>query len=109
MNYILPIILKHFIVMLVKLIEKGLAYVDDSTAEEMAKQKGSPTTLGVANEYRSRSIEENLTLFAEMREGKYADGERVLRAKIDMEHANMLMRDPLIYRIKHVEHHRTGR
>jgi len=92
----------------VKLIEKGLAYVDDSTAEEMAKQKGTPTTPGVPNEYRERSIEENLRLFQEMREGKYKDGEKALRAKIDMAHTNMLMRDPIIYRIKHVDHHRTG-
>jgi len=92
----------------VKLIEKGLAYVDDSTAEEMAKQKGTPTTPGVANQYRERSIEENLKLFKEMREGKYADGEKALRAKIDMAHDNMLMRDPIIYRIKHIDHHRTG-
>lgn len=92
----------------IKLIEKGLAYVDDSSAEEMAKQKGTPTTKGEANQYRARSIEENLQLFADMRAGKYADGEKVLRAKIDMAHTNMLMRDPLIYRIKHVDHHRTG-
>ncbi len=92
----------------VKLIEKGLAYVDDSTAEEIAKQKGTPTTPGIANEYRERNIDDNLKLFQEMREGKYDDGEKVLRAKIDMAHTNMLMRDPLIYRIKHVAHHRTG-
>ena len=92
----------------VKLIEKGLAYVDDSTAEEMASMKGTPTSPGKNNQYRDRSIEENLKLFKEMREGKYKDGEKALRAKIDMAHDNMLMRDPIIYRIKHVDHHRTG-
>lgn len=92
----------------VKLIEKGLAYVDDSTAEEIAQQKGTPTQAGVRNKYAERSIEENLKLFTEMREGKYKDGEKVLRAKIDMSSSNMLMRDPLIYRIKHAHHHRTG-
>ena len=92
----------------VLLIEKGLAYVDDNTAEEVAAQKGTPTSPGRDSAFRARSIEENLQLFAEMRAGKYADGEKVLRAKIDMAHTNMLMRDPLIYRIKHVAHHRTG-
>lgn len=92
----------------VKLIEKGLAYVDDSTADEIAAQKGTPTEPGTPNEYRSRSVEENLCLFAEMRAGKYQDGEKVLRAKIDLASPNMHMRDPIIYRIKHVEHHRTG-
>ncbi|KAA5533491.1 glutamine--tRNA ligase/YqeY domain fusion protein [Taibaiella lutea] len=92
----------------VKLIEKGFAYVDDSTAEEMAAQKGDINRTGVNSIYRSRSIDENLQLFAEMREGKYPDGAKVLRAKIDMEHPNLLMRDPIIYRIKHAHHHRTG-
>lgn len=92
----------------VKLINKGLAYVDDSTSEEIAEQKGTPTTPGKNNKYRDRSIEENLKLFTEMKEGKYADGTKVLRAKIDMGHVNMLMRDPVIYRIKHAHHHRTG-
>jgi glutaminyl-tRNA synthetase len=92
----------------VKLIEKGLAYVDDSTAEEIAQQKGTPTQPGTRNEYAERSIEENLRLFAEMKEGKYADGEKVLRARIDMASPNMHMRDPLLYRIKHAHHHRTG-
>ncbi len=90
------------------LIKKGLAYVDDSTAEEIAAMKGTPTEPGKDNQYRSRTIEENLTLFTEMKEGKYKDGEKVLRAKIDMAHTNMLMRDPIIYRIKHAHHHRTG-
>lgn len=91
-----------------RLIDKDLAYVDDSSSEDMATQKGTPTKPGVANQYRSRSIEENRQLFADMRAGKYKDGEKVLRAKIDMAHVNMLMRDPVIYRIKHAHHHRTG-
>lgn len=92
----------------INLINKGLAYVDDSTAEEIAAFKGTPTEPGRDNEYRSRSIEESLTLFTAMKAGKYKDGEKVLRAKIDMKHTNMLMRDPIIYRIKHAHHHRTG-
>jgi glutaminyl-tRNA synthetase len=92
----------------VKLIKKGLAYVDDSTSEEIAKQKGTPTTPGVRNQYAERTVEENLQLFADMRAGKYKDGEKVLRAKIDMTSPNMHMRDPIIYRIKHAHHHRTG-
>jgi glutaminyl-tRNA synthetase len=91
-----------------RLIDKDLAYVDDSSSEDMATQKGTPTKPGVANQYRSRSIEENRQLFTDMRAGKYKDGEKVLRAKIDMTHVNMLMRDPVIYRIKHAHHHRTG-
>ncbi|MDA3614500.1 glutamine--tRNA ligase/YqeY domain fusion protein [Polluticaenibacter yanchengensis] len=90
------------------LIKKGLAYVDDSTAEEIAKQKGTPTEPGTGNVYRNRTVEENLELFQNMRDGKYADGEKVLRAKIDLANPNMHMRDPLLYRIKHVPHHRTG-
>lgn len=90
------------------LIKKGLAYVDDSTSEEMAAQKGTPTQPGTNSPYRTRTIEENLTLFADMKAGKYPDGSKVLRAKIDMAHTNMLMRDPVIYRIKHAHHHRTG-
>lgn len=92
----------------VKLILKGLAYVDDSTAEEMAEQKGDIGKPGIENAYRSRSIEENKKLFEEMRAGVYPDGAKVLRAKIDMAHPNLLLRDPIIYRIKHVHHHRTG-
>lgn len=92
----------------VKLIEAGLAYVDDSTAEEIAAQKGTPTEPGTPNQYRSRSVEENLRLFAEMKDGKYPDGAKVLRAKVDLASPNMLMRDPLMYRIKHTHHHRTG-
>jgi glutaminyl-tRNA synthetase len=92
----------------VKLINKGLAYVDDSTSEEIAAQKGTPTVPGTNNTFRNRSIAENLNLFTEMKAGKYPDGSKVLRAKIDMAHLNMLMRDPVIYRIKHAHHHRTG-
>jgi len=92
----------------VNLIKKGLAYVDDSTSEEIAKQKGTPTTPGTRNQYAERSIEENLRLFEEMRNGKYADGQKVLRAKIDIASPNMHLRDPLMYRIKHAHHHRTG-
>jgi glutaminyl-tRNA synthetase len=92
----------------VKLIEQGLAYVDDSSAEAIASLKGTPTTLGTNSAFRSRSIEENLQLFADMKAGKYQDGEKVLRAKIDMAATNMHMRDPIIYRIKHAHHHRTG-
>ncbi len=90
------------------LIEKGLAYVDDSTAEEIAAMKGSTIAPGSDSPYRNRSIEENLQLFGEMRDGKYKDGEKTLRAKIDMAHPNLLLRDPLMYRIKHEHHHRTG-
>ncbi|HEY6975081.1 MAG TPA: glutamine--tRNA ligase/YqeY domain fusion protein [Chitinophagaceae bacterium] len=92
----------------VKLVRKGLAYVDDSTSEEIAEQKGTPTQPGVRNKFADRSVEENLVLLEEMREGKYKDGERVLRAKIDMASPNMHMRDPVMYRIKHAHHHRTG-
>ncbi len=92
----------------VDLIKKSLAYVDDSTAEQIAAQKGTPTSAGTESPYRNRSVDENLTLFKEMRDGIHADGAKVLRAKIDMAHANMHMRDPLMYRIRHVAHHRTG-
>lgn len=92
----------------VKLINNGLAYVDDSSSEEIAEQKGTPTQPGHRNQYAERTVEENLQLFADMRAGKYKDGEKVLRAKIDMESSNMLMRDPILYRIKHAHHHRTG-
>lgn len=91
-----------------KLINKGLAYVDDSTSEEIAAQKGTPTQPGKDSPCRTRSVEENLTLFENMKAGKYKDGEKVLRAKIDMAHTNMHMRDPIMYRIKHAHHHRTG-
>ena len=92
----------------IKLIEKGLAYVDDSTSEAIAQQKGTPTQAGTNSPFRDRSITENLELFKAMRAGQFKDGEKVLRAKIDMAHPNMHMRDPIIYRIKHAHHHRTG-
>ena len=92
----------------VKLINKGKAYVDDSTSEEIATQKGTPTSPGKRNQYADRTIEENQRLFEEMRAGKYKDGEKVLRAKIDMASSIMHLRDPIIYRIKHAHHHRTG-
>ena len=92
----------------VDLIKKGLAYVDDSSAEEISVLKGTPTEPGKDNIYRSRSVDENLQLFEDMRAGKFADGAKVLRAKVDMSSPNMHMRDPLMYRIKHTSHHRTG-
>ncbi|MBK9635250.1 MAG: glutamine--tRNA ligase/YqeY domain fusion protein [Bacteroidetes bacterium] len=91
----------------IKLIEKDLAYVDDSTSEEIANLKGTPTSVGSDSPFRNRAIAENLELFKDMKAGKYPDGSKVLRAKIDMKHHNMLMRDPIIYRIKHAHHHRT--
>lgn len=90
------------------LIQKGLAYVDDQTQEQIRQGRGTITTPGTNSPYRDRSVEENLKLFREMRDGKFADGEKVLRAKIDMAHPNMLFRDPLMYRIIHADHHRTG-
>ena len=92
----------------VTLIEKGLAYVDHGTADEIAALKGTPTEPGTDSPYRSRSIVENLELFSKMKAGEFEDGVCILRAKIDMTSPNMLMRDPIIYRIKHAEHHRTG-
>lgn len=92
----------------IALIKKGLAYVDDSTSEEIAEQKGTPQIPGIANRYRERSVDENLHLFEAMKLGKFGDGEKVLRAKIDMAAANMHLRDPVMYRIKHTPHHRTG-
>ncbi|MDP4827243.1 MAG: glutamine--tRNA ligase/YqeY domain fusion protein, partial [Flavobacteriales bacterium] len=91
-----------------KLISKGLAYVDDQSAEEIAKQKGTPTEAGTNSPFRDRSVEENTDLFERMKNGEFAEGSKVLRAKIDMSHANMHMRDPLMYRIKFAHHHRTG-
>ncbi|MFC5408487.1 glutamine--tRNA ligase/YqeY domain fusion protein [Larkinella bovis] len=91
-----------------KLIRKGLAYVDDSTAEEIAAQKGTPTEPGKESPYRARSVEENLDLFRRMKAGEFPDGAKVLRAKIDMASPNMHFRDPIMYRIKHAHHHRTG-
>ena len=91
-----------------RLISMGLAYVDDSSAEEIAAMKGTPTEPGKDSPYRSRSVEENLTLFARMKNGEFKDGEKVLRARIDMSSPNMHFRDPILYRIKHTAHHRTG-
>ncbi len=90
------------------LIRKDLAFVDDQSQEQIREGRGTVSIPGTESPYRNRSIEENLQLFAEMREGKYADGEKVLRAKVDMAHPNMLMRDPILYRILHTSHHRTG-
>lgn len=92
----------------VRLIKKGKAYVCDLTAEEIREYRGTLTEPGKESPYRNRSVEENLQLFEEMREGKYADGEKVLRAKIDMASPNMNMRDPVIYRVAHMTHHNTG-
>lgn len=91
-----------------QLIQSGKAYVDDQSSEEMAAQKGAPGRPGKNSPHRSRSPEENLELFKKMKAGEFQEGTRVLRAKIDMAHDNMLMRDPLIYRIKYASHHRTG-
>ena len=90
------------------LIKKGKAYVDSQTSEEMAAQKGTPTQPGVDGPYRNRTIDENLQLFEGMKNGDFPEGSHVLRAKIDMASTNMLMRDPLMYRILHRHHHRTG-
>ena len=92
----------------VRLIKKGLAYVDDSSSEEMAALKGTHTVPGKDSIYRNRSTDENLRLFAGMKNGDFEDGSKTLRARIDMSHPNMLMRDPILYRIKHAHHHRTG-
>jgi glutaminyl-tRNA synthetase len=91
-----------------KLIKKDLAYVDDSSSEVIAALKGTPTEPGKDSPNRSRSVEENLDLFQRMKAGEFPDGSKTLRAKIDMAHPNMLMRDPILYRIKHEHHHRTG-
>ncbi|MDR2424774.1 MAG: glutamine--tRNA ligase/YqeY domain fusion protein [Prevotellaceae bacterium] len=91
-----------------ELIVKGLAYVDDQTHEEIRANRGTVTQAGVDSPYRNRSVDENLDLFARMRAGEFADGDKVLRAKIDMAHPNMMMRDPVMYRIIKTNHHRTG-
>ena len=91
-----------------KLIERGLAYVDDETVEEIREHRGTVMEPGTHSRYRNRTIEENLELFRAMRAGDFPDGSRVLRAKIDMSHPNMIMRDPLLYRIRHAHHHRQG-
>lgn len=92
----------------IQLIKDGKAYVDSQSSEDMAIQKGTPTQPGIEGPYRNRSVEENLDLFRRMKAGEFKEGEHVLRAKIDMKDPNMLMRDPLMYRILHKEHHRTG-
>ena len=92
----------------VRLIKEGKAYVDSQSSEEIAAQKGTPTTPGQDSPYRNRSIEENLMLFEQMKNGDFKEGQQVLRAKIDMAASNMLMRDPIMYRILHKPHHRTG-
>ena len=91
-----------------ELIKKGLAYVDDQSQEEIRATRGTVNQPGINSPYRDRSVEENLRLFEEMRQGKYKEGEKVLRAKIDMAHPNMMFRDPLMYRINYSHHHRTG-
>ena len=92
----------------VELIKKGLAYVDDQTLEEIRENRGTVTTPGKNSPWRNRSVEENLDLFERMKNGEFEDGSRVLRAKIDMAHPNMMFRDPIMYRILHAHHHRTG-
>jgi glutaminyl-tRNA synthetase len=92
----------------VKLIKEGKAYIDDQPADVISQQKGSPTRPGIESPFRNRSVEESLDLFQRMRNGEFQNGERVLRAKIDMSSPNMHLRDPLMYRIIHAEHHRTG-
>ncbi len=92
----------------VKLIKDGKAYIDDQPAELISEQKKSPTEPGIESPYRNRSVEENLDLFERMKNGEFTDGEKVLRAKIDMASPNMHMRDPIMYRIMHQHHHRTG-
>ena len=92
----------------VTFIKQGKAYVDSQSSEDMAKQKGTPTQVGSDSPYRNRSVEENLDLFSRMKKGEFQNGTHILRAKIDMSHTNMLMRDPIMYRILHSHHHRTG-
>ncbi|HRP61245.1 MAG TPA: glutamate--tRNA ligase family protein, partial [Vicingus sp.] len=92
----------------VEMIKNDKAYVDSQSSEAMAEQKGTPTKPGVNSPYRNRSVEENLDLFNKMKLGEFKEGEHVLRAKIDMTHTNMLMRDPIMYRVMHKHHHRTG-
>lgn len=92
----------------IQLIKEGKAYVDSQSSEEMAAQKGTPTEPGVDGPYRNRSVEENLTLFKGMKNGDFGEGEHILRAKIDMKSNNMLMRDPIMYRVVNRDHHRTG-
>jgi len=91
-----------------QLIKEGKAYVDSQTSDEMAKQKGTPTKEGVESPFRNRTVEENIKLFEDMKSGKFKEGKHVLRAKIDMTSSNMLMRDPIMYRVLHKSHHRTN-
>ncbi len=92
----------------VQMIKDGKAYVDSQSSEEMAEQKGTPTQVGTNSPFRNRSVEENLDLFQRMKNGEFKEGEHILRAKIDMADPNLLMRDPIMYRILHQSHHRTG-
>ncbi len=92
----------------VTFIKQGKAYIDSQSSEEMAKQKGTPTQVGTNSPFRNRSVEENLDLLTRMKNGEFPNGTHILRAKIDMTHTNMLMRDPIMYRILHSHHHRTG-
>lgn len=92
----------------VRLIQKGLAYVSDLSAEQLREYRGTLTEPGREDPSRNRSVEENLALFEDMKNGKFADGEKVLRAKIDMSSGNINMRDPVIYRVAHMTHHNTG-
>ena len=92
----------------VELVKSGKAYVDSQSSEEIARQKGTPTQAGTASPYRNRSVEENLDLFERMKNGEFQEGEHILRAKIDMSSPNMLMRDPIMYRVVNANHHRTG-
>ncbi len=91
-----------------QLIRKGLAYVDDQTQEQIREGRGTVSVPGTNSPFRERTVEENVELFEQMRAGKFADGDKVLRAKLDMAHPNMLMRDPIMYRVLHTDHHRTG-
>ena len=92
----------------VELIKKGKAYVDSSSLDEIKNDRGTPTEPGIESKFRNRNVEENLSIFKQMKEGNFNDGEHVLRAKIDMASPNMNLRDPIMYRIRHVHHHRTG-
>ena len=103
-----PTTLINFTAFAVELINKGLAYVCDLSPEQAREYRGNLTQVGKNSPHRERSIEENLDLFARMKAGEFADGDRVLRAKIDNASPNMNMRDPIIYRIRHIEHHQTG-
>ena len=93
----------------IQLIKEGKAYVDSQTSEAMAEQKGTPTEVGSNSPFRNRSVEENLDLFDRMKKGEFKEGEHILRAKIDMASPNMLLRDPIMYRVLYKSHHRTGK